>query len=147
MFTRLPRAGWQPLAKLPFLLIRAAHHPPDGGLRRWHTAADKFSFPFQLFLSFPIEAIFTTARETTPLQKDVEHRLRQEGIFPLSAAGHLPGISAGTGTASAGQQMRQLHTGHQSHPIDSTDKLRAEDFTAFQKQSSVFPVSLSHCAL
>ena len=89
-----------------------------------------------------------------PPEEDVKQHLGQEGIFPLSAAGHLPGIvhqykyiSMGTGTANTRQQMRQLHTGHQSHHTDLTAKLRGEFFTAFQKQFSVSQVSLSHSTL
>lgn len=76
---------------------------------------------------------FTAAKETVPPEKDVKHQLKQAGIFPLSAAGHLPGPVAeqGTGAANTAQHMRQSHMGHQSHLAASTAKLRAEYLTVF----------------
>lgn len=68
-----------------------------------------------------------------PPEKDVKHQLKQEGIFPLSAAGHLPGRvhQYGTGAANTSQQMKQSQMGHQSHLADCTAKLRAEYLTIF----------------
>lgn len=75
--------------------------------------------------------LFTAAKETVPPEKDVKHQLKQEGIFPLSAAGHLPGTvhQYSTGAASTSQQMRQSQMGHRSH--HSTAKLRTEYLTVF----------------
>lgn len=129
-FAGLSQAGWQPLATLPFLLLRAAHHPSGWWPEEMTHRSRQVFFPFQL-----IKAIFTTARETVPLEKDVKHQLRQEGIFPLLAAGHLPGISAGTGTASANQQMRQSHTGHQRFDW----QIKSRSFYCFSKAVWCFP--------